>query len=55
MSISIGPSLLRFAARHMEDDPETRALLRDLSGVRVRIYEVDGEPREHRRADGAHR
>ena len=43
MSLSIGPTLLRFAARHIDDDPETAALLRDLDGVRIRIYEIDGD------------
>jgi hypothetical protein len=45
MSISIGSALLRFAARHIDDDPETEALLRGLDGVRIRIYEIDGEAR----------
>lgn len=62
MSVSIGPSLLRFVARHMEDDPETVAMLRDLDGVRIQIYEIDGDPgrvaarmqrmSEHLRQDG---
>jgi hypothetical protein len=43
LALSIGPALLRFAARHVEDDPETRALLEGLDGVRVRIYEIDGD------------
>ena len=43
MTISIGPALLRFAASHIEDDPETEALLRGLDGVRIRIYEIDGD------------
>jgi hypothetical protein len=42
MTLSIGPSLLRFAAKHTEDDPETQALLSNLEGVRIRIYEIDG-------------
>jgi hypothetical protein len=41
MTLSIGPTLLRFAAAHIDDDPETRALLRDLDGVRIRIYEIE--------------
>ena len=45
LTISIGPALLRFAAMEVEDDPETRALLQGLKGVRVRIYEIDGNPR----------
>jgi hypothetical protein len=44
MSISIGPTLLRFAANFIDDDPEIRDLLRSLDGVRVRIYEIDGDP-----------
>lgn len=43
MSLSIGPTLLRFAANHIDDDPETRDLLRSLDGVRIRIYEIDGD------------
>ena len=43
MSLSIGPTLLRFAANHIDDDPEIRNLLRSLDGVRVRIYEIDGD------------
>ena len=43
MSLSLGPTVLRFAARFLDDDPETQALLRSLDGVRVRIYEVDGD------------
>jgi hypothetical protein len=44
MSLSIGPALLRFAAKHIDDEPEIRQLLRDLDGVRIRIYEIDGDP-----------
>lgn len=43
ISLSIGPTLLHFAARYIDDDPEVRELLRSLDGVRVRIYEVDGD------------
>jgi len=43
MTISLGPTTLRFAARFMDDEPETQALLRSLDGVRVRIYEVTGD------------
>jgi len=41
LTLSIGPSLLRFAAAHVKDDPETEALLSGLEGVRVRLYTVD--------------
>lgn len=43
MSLSIGPTLLRFAANHIDDEPETQELLRSLDGVRIRIYEIDGD------------
>jgi hypothetical protein len=43
LALSVGPALLRFAANHVEDDPETQALLRSLDGVRIRIYEIDGD------------
>ena len=43
MTISLGPTTLRFAARFMDDEPETQALLRSLDGVRIRIYEVTGD------------
>jgi len=43
MTLSIGPALLRFAANHVDDDPEVRDLLRGLDGVRIRIYEIDGD------------
>lgn len=44
MVLSIGPTLLRFAARHLDDEPEIQALLESLDGVRLRIYEIDGDP-----------
>lgn len=43
LTLSVGPALLRFAANHIEDDPEAEALLRSLDGVRIRIYEIDGD------------
>ena len=43
MSLSLGPTTLRFAARFLDDEPETQAMLRSLDGVRVRIYEVNGD------------
>lgn len=43
MTLSIGPSLLRFAASHIDDEPETRDLLRSLDGIRIRIYEINGD------------
>jgi hypothetical protein len=44
MVLSIGPTLLRLAAKHTENEPEVQALLRSLDGVRIRIYEIDGDP-----------
>ena len=43
LSLSIGPALLHFAANLVEEDLEAQALLRSLEGVRVRIYEIDGD------------
>jgi len=43
LSLSLGPTVLRFAASHVDDDPEVRELLRSLDGIRVRIYEVTGD------------
>jgi hypothetical protein len=43
MSLSLGPTVLRFAAKFMDDEPETQALLKSLDGVRIRIYEVNGD------------
>ena len=45
MALSIGPILINIAALAVDDDePEIAALLRDLDGVRIRIYEIDGNP-----------
>ena len=43
MTISLGPAILRFAAAHVDDDPEVKQLLKGLDGVRVRIYEINGD------------
>jgi len=43
MTLSIGPALLHFAASHVDDDPEVRELLNGLDGVRIRVYEIDGD------------
>ena len=43
MTLSIGPALLHFAASHVDDDPEVRDLLKGLDGVRIRIYEINGD------------
>jgi len=43
LTLSIGPALLRFAASHVDDEPEVKALLKSLDGIRIRIYEIDGD------------
>ena len=43
VNLSIGPTLLHFAAAFIDDEPELRELLRSLDGVRVRVYEIDGD------------
>lgn len=42
-SLSLGPALLRMAAGFVDDDPETRELLRALDGVQVAVYRVGPE------------
>ena len=44
IALSIGPAILHFAAGHVDDDPEVAELLRGLDGVRIRVYEIDGNP-----------
>lgn len=44
VSFSLGPRVLGFAARMIEDDPQTKAIVRNLDGVRVRVYEIEGDP-----------
>jgi hypothetical protein len=43
LKLSFGPTVLNFAARHSEGDPDAQALLRGLDGVRIRVYEIDGD------------
>lgn len=43
MSLSIGPSVLRFAASNIDDDPEAKAMMRGLEGVRVKTYDITGD------------
>jgi len=43
ISLSLGPTVLHFAASFIDDDPAVRDLLRSLDGVRVRVYEVNGD------------
>lgn len=45
LALSIGPTLIRIAVWALDkEEPETATLLRSLDGVRVRIYEIDGDP-----------
>ena len=46
VTISIGPTLLHFAAANMEDDDEGSAMLRGLDGVRIRVYEIERDSSE---------
>lgn len=41
-ALSIGPRLLSIAANHADEGPEIEALLRELEGVQVQVYELDG-------------
>jgi hypothetical protein len=43
IALSLGPVIIHFAARFIDDDPETKEMLRSIDGVRVRIYEIDGD------------
>ena len=43
LALSFGPTVLRLAHRHTDDDPGTQAILAGLDGVRVRIYDIDGD------------
>jgi hypothetical protein len=44
MALSIGPTLIRVAIWALdEDEPETVAMLKGIDGVRIRIYEIDGD------------
>ena len=43
VNLSIGPTLLHIAAMYVEEEPEIRELLQSLDGVRVRVYEIDGD------------
>lgn len=46
VTLSLGPTVLRFAAAMVDHDPVARDLLRNLDGVRIKAYEVDGNPAE---------
>ena len=43
MTLSLGPTILNFAALHIDKDPELSSILRALDGVRIKIYEIDGD------------
>ena len=43
-AISVGPLPIRLARAFVDDDPETRAILRDLKAVRVYVYDVEQYP-----------
>ncbi len=49
MALSLGPTVLRFAALFLDEEPEIKALLKSLDGVRIRTYEVYGDTDRIRR------
>jgi len=42
MSLSLGPTLLKFASMNVDHDPDTKIVLEGLDGVRVKTYDVVG-------------
>ena len=44
LSLSLGPTVLRMLALGVDDDPMVRELLRNLDGVRVQAYRIEGDP-----------
>lgn len=40
-NLSLGPRVLRFAAKHTEEDPQARAILQNVDGIRVNVYSID--------------
>jgi len=51
-ALSLGPTVLRFARRFVDDDPEASAILDQLSAVRLSVYEIDANPENVRRRVG---
>ena len=52
VSLSFGPTVLRMAAGFIDDDPETKEILLNLDGVRVKVYDiVRGQERVAQRID----
>jgi hypothetical protein len=52
VSLSLGPTVLRMAAGFIDDDPETKEMLMNLDGVRVKVYDiVRGQERVAHRID----
>ena len=52
VSLSFGPTVLHMAAGFIDDDPETKEMLRSLDGVRVKTYDiVHGQERVAHRID----
>ena len=39
-SISLGPSVLRFAAKHTDNDTQARALMESLDGIQISVHEM---------------
>lgn len=41
IGLSLGPTIIKFAAGFIEDDDEVVALLKNLKGVKLRVYNVE--------------
>ncbi|MFK8041088.1 DUF4252 domain-containing protein [Congregibacter sp.] len=39
-SISLGASVLRFAAKHTDNDPQARALMESLDGIQISVHKM---------------
>lgn len=44
MTLSLGPTALGLVAHAMDEDPKAQAILRSLDGVRIQVYELEGDP-----------
>lgn len=40
-SISLGPTVLRFAARHSDEDPAAQAILKAIDGIQIKVFTLE--------------